>query len=353
MAAAPAALALAGCAREADGQPVTRPATARSSTLKQAAPFPVGAAVGADRLDDPAYAELLVRHFDQITPENEMKSWMILQEDGSSDFSHADKIAAFARRHGLRLFGHTLIYYQEDPAPFRRLVGDRTGFERLFRSYIGQVAGRYAGQAVGWDVVNEAVHDDGDRLRGGVFQEALGLDYIGLAFEAAREADPQAVLFLNDYKLERDATKRRTFLRLCEALLRDGVPLGGIGTQSHIDLDTDPAVIGPAMRELAGLGLPIHVSETDMGLYSARLDFRSERDRLEAQARMYGTLAEAFFALPERQRFAFSTWGVRDQDSWLRRPRTDGYHPRANPLLFDDAGAPKPAFDAVVGAWTR
>ncbi|MDP8915786.1 MAG: endo-1,4-beta-xylanase, partial [Pseudomonadota bacterium] len=230
------------------------------------APFPVGAAVRSDRLADPAYAGLLRRHFDQITADWEMKMEVVLGRDGRYDWTKPDRIAGFARDNGLRLFGHTLIWYAQDPPAFKPLIDRPRAFEAAFRNYIDAVAGRYAGQAVGWDVVNEAVDDDGVRLRGGYFEQALGLDYIEMAFRQAHRADPRAVLFLNDYGLERDPTKRRTFIRLAERLLKAGAPIGGVGTQSHFRLELDPAKIGVAMRDLAGLGLPIHVSEADVSL---------------------------------------------------------------------------------------
>lgn len=350
------ALALGACSREARSGEVAAMGSSRTAgamTLKSAAPFPVGAAIRTDRLDDPLYADLLVRHFDQVTADWEMKMEIVLGRDGRYDWTKPDRIAAFARAYGLRLFGHTLIWYSQDPPAFQPLIGNRAAFESAFNNYIGAMVGRYAGQAVGWDVVNEAVDDDGVRLRGGYFQQALGVDYVPMAFRAAHAADPRAVLFLNDYNLEHDATKRRTFLRLAERLLAAGVPLGGIGTQSHFWLDYDPAAIGPAMRDLASLGLPIHVSEADASLRRGPVDLRPESDLVRIQERLLGALAEAFYVLPERQRFAFTTWGLRDVDSWLRKPDPRNYGRTDRPLLFDDAGRPKSTFEAVVNAWTR
>ena len=125
------------------------------------------------------------------------------------------------------------------------------------------------------------------------------------------------------------------------------VPLGGLGTQTHLGLDTNPASIAPALRELASLGLPVHVSELDVKL-EERAD---DPAALDIQARLVGAVAEAFAALPARQRFAVTTWGVRDSDSWLRdKPKRGSPPERA--LLLDDAGRPKPAFHAAVEAWT-
>jgi len=349
VAAAPAALALAGCGRRAESRTVARPAP-DAIPLKEAAPFPIGSALNSDLLNDPAYAALIARHVDQITPENETKMWVILGDDGSLDFRRADRLVAFARSHGLRVFGHAFAVYSEKPAVFVRLQDDRKAFEAAFTAYVRTVAGRYAGRFVAWDVINEAVHDDGVRLRGGVFERGLGMDYIPIAFHAAREADPQAVLFLNEYNLEHDGRKRATFLRLAERLLAQGVPLGGLGTQSHMHIDHDPRLVGPAMRELASLGLPIHVSEADVKIRHGRPSLRSDEEALALQARAYGALAEAFADLPERQRFAFTFWGLRDKDNWLKRPDTSRGDPREAPSPLDDQGRPKPAYHAFLQA---
>jgi endo-1,4-beta-xylanase len=286
-------------------------------------------------------------HFDQETADWEMKMEAVLREDGTHDWSRADAVAQFARENGLRLFGHTLIWNEQRPAYFERLKGDRTAFAREYRRYIATVVGRYRG-SVGWDVVNEPFNWDGSERRGGVWAETLGEAYISLAFEQARAADPDAVLFLNDYSLEQFPKKRRAFLQLAEALLKAGVPLGGLGTQTHLSHETEPAALGPAMRELASLGLPVHVSELDVTLKGAG---RDRAAALQMQARLVGAAAEAFASIPERQRFAFTTWGVRDRDSWLRDDDQAAKFPGNAPMLLDDAGRPKAAFAAAVEAW--
>jgi endo-1,4-beta-xylanase len=333
------ALALAAC--EGRAQPArSRPGGAGPlPALKDAAPFPVGVAVNTERLADPQELALVARHFDQVTAEWQMKMEVILRADGGFDFAAADQIAGFARAGGLRLFGHTLIWYEQKPEAFARLLGDRAAFERAYRNYILAVAGRYRGQAVAWDVVNEAVTDQADGLRGGLWMDALGPRYIDTAFHLAREADPGAALFLNDYGLER-ADKRRVFLRLAEDLLKRGAPLSGLGTQAHLHTGLSDGAIRTSIRDLASLGLPVHVSELDVRTKGAA-------DPLQDQARVVGAIAGSFAALPERQRFAFTVWGLRDSDSWLvRREGEQG------PLLFDDAGAPKPAFRAAIQAWS-
>jgi endo-1,4-beta-xylanase len=274
----------------------------------------------------------------------------VLRDDGSLDFSGADKLVAFAQAERLRVHGHNLIWYIYRPPAFLRLAGDKAAFARAYDNYIHAVAGRHRGRIAGWDVVNEPVTEEGEGYRNSLWSEQLGgVDHIVRALDAAREADPQAVLFVNEYHLESKPKKLATFLRLIEDLLRRGAPLTGIGTQMHMQYEQDPATIAPMIRELAAFGLPIHVSELDVSTRGGRQDFRPPEVRLERQARLVAEAAAAFAALPDRQRYAFTTYGLRDMDSWLRLPEQGG-HASDNPLLFDDAGGPKPAAAAFVRA---
>jgi endo-1,4-beta-xylanase len=318
--------------------------------LKEAAPFPVGCAVTAAYLADPAYAALLARQVSQLTPEWEMKMEYILQDDGGMRFDAPDAIAAFARGHGMRLFGHALVWYAQGSPAFERLEGD--AFARTYRNYIVAVAGRYRGLASGWDVVNEPVTDDGSALRDCLWSQRLGqIDYMVKAFEHAAEADPAAVLFVNDYNLESLPKKRAQFMRMVETLLKRGCKLGGLGTQTHIDIDLPKGAVAAALKDLATFGLPIHLSELDIATHIKKVDLRSVDDRLKLQADQARQAAEAFMALPAKQRFAFTVWGLRDRDSWLRGP--NGSSPDDKPLLFDDKGAAKPALAAVSQAFAK
>jgi endo-1,4-beta-xylanase len=341
------ALALAACGRRdvAAPAPALRP-------LKETAPFPVGTSLMTGELKDPQFVELLRRNFSQVTPEWEMKMERILRADGSLDFSAADQIADFCRGAGLKLHGTTLVWYAQDPPAFEALKGDRAAFEARLKDYIAAMMGRYQGLARGWDVLNEAVAENGDGLRGGVWAEGLGDDFGRVAFELAREGDPTALLFINDYNLELMPAKLDTFQRLLERLLQAGAPVTGVGTQSHLDIDTQPGQAGAAIRALARFGLPIHVSELDISTKGGALSaLGGDGAKLQAQARIAGEIAEAFADLPARQRYAFTVWGVRDSDSWLRGSPQGA--PDDQPLLFDAMGQPKPALAAVEAAFER
>ena len=320
--------------------------------LRDVAGFPVGVCASTTELADPDFVALALGQFSQVTPTWEMKMERILAAGGGMQFEAADAIADFCRQHGLALHGTTLVWYSQDPPAFEQVAGDRAAFAKALRTYVLTVVDRYRGLARGWDALNEAVAEDGHGYRGGIWSRVLGEDYARMAFDLAHEADPDAVLFLNDYNLEILPAKLDSFQRLLERLLNAGAPVGGVGTQSHLEADLPPGEASRAIRALARFGLPIHVSELDISTRVKGLSFASPAQRLRSQARVAGELAEAFMDLPPAQRYAFTVWGARDKDSWLRYPPNAG-DGSDQPLLFDDQGAPKPAFGAVRQAFLR
>jgi endo-1,4-beta-xylanase len=332
-------LALAGCGQAARSQP-----SPPLPPLKSVAPFPVGTAVQAAQLDDPAFAALVAREVSHLTPEWELKMEYVVRPDGGYRFDAPDRIAAFAAAHGQRLFGHTLVWYAQKPDAFAALEG--AAFRRVFADYIAAVVGRFRGRAVGWDVVNEAVAEDGDGWRASLWSERLGdFEHMRLAFELAHAADPDVTLWLNDYNLESNPAKRSTFLGLAERLLKAGAPLGGLGTQTHVAADITPGAILAALRDLASLGLKVRISEMDVSLARARGLPTVSVDLLGLQGRAYAEAAHGFATLPARQRGDFTFWGLKDSQSWLHRENASD-----TPLLFDDDGKPKPAASAWVDA---
>lgn len=327
-----AALALAACGEKAKSQvSITLP------PLKSVAPFPVGTCVQAAQLDDPAFAALVAAQVSQLTPEWELKMEYVLQPDGSYRFDAPDRIAEFAADHGQRFFGHALVWYAQKPEALARLEGD--AFRDAFSAYIAAVVGRYRGRAVAWDVVNEAVAEDGEGWRDSLWSQRLGpFEHMRFAYELAHAADPDVPLFLNDYNLESNPKKRATFLALAEALLKAGAPLGGLGSQTHVDADLAPGAITAALRDLASLGLKVRVSEMDVSLAQAAGLASARAGLVRRQAALYHEAAAAFSALPGDQRFDFTFWGLEDSQSWLTRENAADA-----PLLFNDSGQPKPA----------
>lgn len=336
------ALALAACGPKANGQPIPGPV----APLKSLAPFPIGAAVRLNLLEDPAYAGLLTEHFSQLTAEWEMKMEYTVLPDGRFRFDRPDALAAFARQRGMKFFGHTLVWYAQEPEAFVRLDETRTSFARAYDNYITAFVGRYRGQASGWDVVNEPIRDDGSGLRVHLWSRRLGeIDHIVRAFHVAHAADPDAVLLINDYNLESNPAKLDQYQRLIDRLLKAGAPLGGIGCQTHCNADLPAGALTRTINALARFGLKVHVSEMDVSITRAGGWFVSREEKEAAQARLYAEAMTAFAALPQAQQFAFTIWGVRDPDSWLVKENGSD-----TPLLFDGAGRPKAALRAVEAA---
>lgn len=318
--------------------------------LQNIAPGAFGTCVQVANLTDPGWLDLARTHVSQLTPEWEMKMEYILADGlGRPRLDRADRIASFARANGMALHGHTLIWYAQGEDIFAGL--DNAAFDRAFDGYIAAVAGHYRGKVRSWDVVNEPILDDGSGLRDCHWSRRYGQDgYILRAFEKTRIADPDAVLFLNEYNLEGIPAKGNQFLRLVERLLRAGCPLQGLGTQSHLWIDIRDGQIAAFIHELAQFGLPIHVSELDVSLRTDdRLDLRGQQERLARQTARVTELAEAYVGLPPAQQFAFTTWGLRDTDSWFRRGDKDDGKDR--PLPFDAAGQPNPMAGALAAAF--
>ena len=321
--------------------------------LRDLAPVPVGNCLSTAELADADYVALTVRQCSQIIPAWQFQMEATLRPDGGFRFDDADRIAAFARSNALALHATALVWYEQEPRALKALDGQPDRFAPAVRTYIHAIAGRYRGQAVSWDVVNEPIRDDGAGLRDCLFSRNLGQeDYIAHAFAWAREADPTAVLVLNDYDLERTPKKRWTFMRLVERLLKRGVPVQALGTQSHLDIGVDPAVCRPAMRELASFGLPIRVSELDVSFQADGTRFLSRQRKLELQASLYAEVVGVFLELPPHQQLAFAVWGLDDKRSWLRYRAGNG-DPSDCPCAFDDEERPKPAFFALADGFSR
>lgn len=345
------------------------------SSLREAfaSAFQIGCALGGKLPEAllPHERGLVRRHFGVVTPENCMKPGPLQPEPGRYDFATADAFVEFATRSGLRVVGHCLCWHAQSPAWFYAPGMDRRSALAQLATHLQTVAGRYGGRIQGWDVVNEAILDrtggKGDFLRDTPALRAIGEDYVERAFELAREADPDAELYYNDYNIELPDKRERT-LRLIDRLLTSGARLDGIGIQGHWQLDKVPfEEIRAAISAYRGLGLKVMITELDLDVvdrpdagadpaahraYSPQEDVYRDgcpEAVLQRQAEQYAQLFEIFAELPGAvSRVTF--WGLHDGGSWLN------YWPgkRTNhPLLFDRAGAPKPAFAGVMEAASR
>lgn len=320
--------------------------------------FQIGVSLDATELPGAAGDSMhsaLLGHFNALTPEDDMK-WEKLQPlEGAFDFSGPDAIVEYAGLHGMRVTGHALVWHRQTP-PWVFTAADggpaprEVVVERL-RAHIHAVMTHYRGKVDGWDVVNEALSEvPGVYLRDSPWLRALGEDYVALAFKFAREADPTARLYYNDYGIELPH-KRAMLLRLMESLKTAGVVPDAINIQGHFSISFPPvSEIERTLEAIAALGLRANISELDVSVFSfwQRDDLYPESlpaEILEQQAHRYGEL----FALFLRQASGIDRvtfWNLHDGLSWLNRQPVPG---RKNyPLLFDRAGRPKPAFFRVV-----
>ncbi|MEU2438647.1 non-reducing end alpha-L-arabinofuranosidase family hydrolase [Streptomyces rubradiris] len=281
-----------------------------------------GTAIAAGRLSDSTYTSIADREFNMITPENEMKWDAVEPSRGNFRFAAADKIVNRALERGQRLRGHTTVWHSQLP-DWVKAINDPSTLRSVTNNHIKTTMGRYKGKIYAWDVVNEAFEDDGSgALRESVFKKVLGSGFIEEAFRTARAADPAAKLCYNDYNIEDwPAAKTQGVYRLVKDFKARGVPIDCVGFQSHFGAGGPPASFKTTLANFAALGVDVQITELDIA---------------QASATHYASAVNA--CLGVKRCTGITVWGVRDSDSW----RAD-----EKPLLFDAAGKPKPAYDAV------
>ena len=352
---------MAGCAA---GQKIQQPSNAiiKTKGLKDyyADYFTMGVAVGILSIKDSDQARLIVQQFASITPENAMKMGPIHPHENQYYWKDADAIVAFAQLHHLKVRGHNLCWHQQTPKWFftdsitGKLVTKTVLLQRL-KEHITAVVSRYKGKIYAWDVVNEAIDDNPNNyLRNSLFYQICGEDFIAKAFEYAHAADPDAILFYNDYNTERKEKTDRIYT-LLKSLRDKAVPINGIGLQGHW------SVFEPSAQELeytiqrfAALGIKIQVTEMDVSVYpweknqrartAADVDtFTPEREQL--QINKYQQLFSVFRKYPQYIT-GITFWNVSDKNTWLDDYPVKG---RKNyPLLFNTQLQPKKAFWELV-----
>ena len=335
-----------------------------------AAHFKIGMAVDTRLLSAQITSTILRKHVNSLTPENVMKADLLGPREGIYNFKQADALVAFAQANHMVVQGTTLLWHRSTPDWF--FAGDQsdmTAYRAQVRArlerYITDVVTHFRGKVSTWIVVNEPTSDDGSNIwRQTRWYQVLGPDYIDYAFRAARAADPNVKLVINEYLTE-DAGKRARFLTIVDEMLAREIPLDGIGHQMHIGLlprawkaanAFTAADVGAALQAVESRGLDNHITELDVTLYDDPVRcYATSTDCLPAATGAGLTAALQAQADKYRQLFAVFTaygsvksvtlWGVADNHTWL-----DTYPvARANkPLLFDANGAPKPAFWAIV-----
>jgi endo-1,4-beta-xylanase len=308
-------------------------------------------------------ADFIKAQFTVVVAENAMKPEALApRAEGQYNFAQADELVNFARAAGLKVRGHTLVWHQQTPAWFfvenGAAVSRATLIARLER-YIADVVGHFKGRVFAWDVVNEAfsfgeahTRTDSSGMRLSPFREIIGAEFIEIAFRAAAKADPDALLFYNDYETQ-DLRKIAAISDMVRRLKAAGVKIDGIGHQAHCSMRHPSASsLEYAVEQYAGLGITQHVTELDIALnddISARHVTEASPALLARQAQRYADFFKVFIA-QRRHITAVLVWGIDDASSWLRHWPTERFEA---PLLFDEGRQPKPAFWAVMGCVPR
>lgn len=308
----------------------------------------IGAAVYTSHLRNDAHVETLAREFNMLTPENEAKACEVQPSLGRFNFVPLDELMAFAEAHEMAVHGHTLLWHQCVPDWLANGTYTREEAIGLLRDHIYTVVGRYKGRIAIWDVVNEAVNDDGQGLRDTPWHRLIGDDYVELAFQFAHEADPDALLFYNDYGGEGINNKSNAIYEMVADFVERGIPIHGVGLQGHFTLGGfSVGGIAENIRRLGELGLQVQFTEIDV-----RFNGSPTEQIAQQQAGDYHKLMN--LCLDSEYCTAFITWGVSDRFTWLRGRNLGFYdNPEVTPLLFDDNYQPKLAYRAVLDALAR
>ena len=332
--------------------------------------FLIGAALNQDQFTerDTRGLPIITSQFNSVTPENVLKWEWVHPQPGKYNFEAPDAYVAFGEKYHMFIIGHTLIWHSQTPRwvfeDDKHNPVDRETLLARMRDHIQTVVGRYKGRIQGWDVVNEAINDDG-ALRQSPWLKIIGEDYLVKAFQFAHEADPRAQLYYNDYSLENEP-KRKGAIELIRKLQAAGIPVYAVGLQGHDKMDWPTTEQEDAtIVAFARLGLKVNITELDIDVLpranrsqgadvgataEARQDLNPFPTGLpdavqKNLARRYAELFRVFLKHNDViDRVTF--WGVTDGDSWLNNWPVRGR--TSYPLLFDRAGRPKPAFDSVV-----
>jgi endo-1,4-beta-xylanase len=290
------------------------------------------------KLESGENAKIIQSRFGQVTPEYSMKWDQTEPNRGQFSFDTPDYLVNWAVQNGKSIRGHALLWHIALPQ-WVQSITDKGELKSVIENHISNVVGRWKGKIRAWDVVNEIFNDDGT-LRTSVFSSVLGEEFVGIAFRAARAADPNAKLYINDYNLDNaDWAKLPALVRKVDEWKAQGIPIDGIGSQSHLQ-PGKPSLNSFYRRQqiltISGMAGAVETALRELAAANVDEVAVTELDIAGANPQEYQTVVQACYHVPHC--VGVTTWGIRDSDSW---------QPNAKSLLFGDDWAPKDAYYAI------
>jgi len=257
-------------------------------------------------------------------------------------WENADYLVNFANQNNIRVHGHTLLWPSNNPAWIRNYQGDKEAWDNLLKSHIQTVVKHFKGKVASWDVVNEAYESNGS-LKKNIWLQKLGKEYIEKSFQYAHEADPNVLLFYNDYGQEYSVAKREAILKMAKNLINKGIHIDGIGIQMHTALSIDNQKLINVINNMAKSGLKIHISELEVSLNSMSKAKLLDESLAKKQAEKYLVIFSSYSKIPRSQQYGITTWNVSDKDAFSNSANSS-----RSPLLFDKNYNPKPAYKTLL-----
>ena len=289
--------------------------------------------------NDANYREVLAREFEILVPENAWKFEFVHPTRERYEFGQVDALINFAKDNNMEVRGHPLVWHYSLPKWINEGNFSRDELIEILRTHIKTLVGRYRDQIPVWDVLNEAINRDGS-LRDTIWLRNIGPEYIDLAYRWAHEADPQAKLFYGEYMTEEINPKSDGVYTLVSGMIQRGVPIHGVGFQSHLGLSYLPKLdsLTQNFNRFNQLGLEVQFTELDMKIQDGK---GSLEKRLAEQAKAYSDLLRV--CLQAKKCTALITWGFTDRYTWIANVTGEV----EAPLIFDESYRPKPAYKAI------
>jgi endo-1,4-beta-xylanase len=286
--------------------------------------------------DAASYEATASGEFNILTPENQLKFAAVEPQQNTFSFAAGDMHVQFAQTHGMQIHGHNLVWHNQLPNWLTSKTWTAALLTGVMNNHIDNVVGHYKGKIAIWDVVNEALNDDGT-LRASIWETTIGSQYVALAFQRAHAADPNAILVYNDFNIETVNAKSDALFNLVSGFKQQGIPIDAIGLQMHLTSGgVDISSLTANMQRFAQLGLQIYITEMDV-----RYPTPISTANLQAQATIYRNVLNACLQQPACK--GLQTWGFTDKYSWI--PST--FAGQGDALEFDANYSAKPAYFAL------